>query len=74
LLIANLPYGERIGSGKIHELYRSAGKIIADRFSQWRIALLVPTDSPIHLLKLKVTREYSLANGTLPVKLLVVDR
>jgi len=74
LLIANLPYGERIGSGKIHELYRSAGKVIADRFSRWRIALLVPAEAPIHLLKLKITREYSLANGTLPVKLLVVDR
>ena len=74
LLIANLPYGERIGSGKIQELYRSVGKIIAERFSRWRIALLVPAEAPIHLLKLKVTKEYSLSNGSLPVKLLVVDR
>ncbi len=74
LLIANLPYGERIGSGKIHELYRAVGKVIAERFSRWRIALLVPAEAPLHLLKLKTTHEYALANGTLPVKLLVVDR
>lgn len=74
LLVANLPYGERIGRGGIHDLYRSVGQVIAERFSRWRIALLVPAEAPIQLLKLKVTREYALSNGMLPVKLLVVHR
>lgn len=74
LLVANLPYGERIGRGTIHELYRSIGQVMKERFSRWRIALLVPADAPIHLLRLRVTREYSLMNGMLQVRLLVVDR
>lgn len=74
LLVANLPYGERIGKGFIDELYRSVGHVIAHRFSRWRIALLVPENAPIKQLRLNVTREYSLTNGSLPVRLLVVER
>jgi putative N6-adenine-specific DNA methylase len=72
LLIANLPYGERIGSGIIDQLYREVGQVIKQRFSKWRVALLVPSTAPIHLLALKPTKEISLLNGSLPVKLLLL--
>jgi len=71
LLIANLPYGERIGAGGIEKLYRDAGKVISERFPKWRIALLVPEDAPVHLLGLKSPKTVSLLNGSLPVKLLL---
>ncbi len=72
LLVANLPYGERIGVGAINALYRDVGSVIKERFSNWRIALLVPNDAPIHLLTLKTRQEVTLMNGALAVKLLLV--
>lgn len=71
LLVANLPYGERLGSGMIQSLYKEMGETLEQRFSNWRIALLVPEKSPIHLLKLKFSAMISLRNGALPVKLLL---
>jgi 23S rRNA G2445 N2-methylase RlmL len=71
LLVANLPYGERIGAGAVSTLYRDVGAVIKQRFSKWRIALLVPIDAPIHLLALETREEFALMNGALPVKLLV---
>jgi putative N6-adenine-specific DNA methylase len=71
LLVANLPYGERMGAGAINALYRDVGSVIKERFSHWRIALLVPSDAPIRLLRLKTHEEFALMNGALPVKLLV---
>jgi 23S rRNA G2445 N2-methylase RlmL len=71
LLIANLPYGERIGAGAINALYRDVGAVLKERFSKWRIALLVPSDAPSHLLSLKAQKELALANGALSVKLLI---
>lgn len=73
LLVANLPYGERIGAGVINTLYREIGQVIQSRFSNWRIALLVPADAPIHLLTLKAHQEVPLMNGALPVKLLLTS-
>lgn len=71
LLIANLPYGERIGAGAVSTLYREVGAVIKQRFSGWRIALLVPAEAPQHLLALNIKQEVSLINGALPVRLLI---
>jgi len=74
LLVANLPYGERIGAGVINALYRDMGNLIKQRFANWRIALLAPNDAPIHLLTLNTDKEIALMNGALPVKLLLANR
>lgn len=74
LLVANLPYGERLGAGVIDALYRDVGRVIEQRFSGWRIALLVPSAAPIHLLALKPSKTIALMNGALPVKLLLAHR
>ncbi len=71
LLIANLPYGERIGGSGISALFKDIGRVIHERFSAWRIALLVPADAPVHLLSLKANKEIALLNGALPIKLLL---
>lgn len=69
LLIANLPYGERIGAGEA--LYADVGRVIRTRFPSWRFALLVPEEAPRGALRLHVAREVALKNGALPVRLLM---
>ncbi len=71
LLIANLPYGERIGRSEVERLYTEVGRMISDRYRKWRVALLVPSGAPVALLKLRSAKVFSLKNGALPVKLLV---
>jgi len=71
LLIANLPYGERIKPAAIETLYRDVGKTIHQRFSGWRYALLVPQEAPIHLFGLPEEKYVHLMNGALPVRLLI---
>jgi putative N6-adenine-specific DNA methylase len=71
LLVANLPYGERIGAGELQKLYREMGDVIRQRFAQWRIALLVPKAAPIEPFSLQSPRVFPLMNGALPVKLLL---
>jgi 23S rRNA (guanine2445-N2)-methyltransferase len=70
LLITNLPYGERLG-GAVDSLYRDVGRVLKERFTGWRVALLAPSHSPIPLLGIKAKKEISLMNGALPVKLLI---
>jgi putative N6-adenine-specific DNA methylase len=73
LLVANLPYGERMGAGAIQTLYREIGEVIQQRFAKWRIALLAPTSAPTHLLALKTERVVPLMNGAIPVTLLLAN-
>lgn len=70
LVVANLPYGERIG-GSVESLYRGVGRTLKERFSGWRAALLVPSAAPASLFGLRTENEIALMNGALPVKLLL---
>jgi putative N6-adenine-specific DNA methylase len=71
LLIANLPYGERINASD--GLYRDVGHALRERFSAWRAALLIPAAAPRGALGLERRRELELMNGALEVRLLLVD-
>jgi 23S rRNA G2445 N2-methylase RlmL len=71
LLIANLPYGERIGRGPISSLYRDVGLTLRKRFAAWRMALLVPAAAPRDALGIEPDREVDLMNGALEVRLLL---
>lgn len=71
LLIANLPYGERIGGGTLSALYRDVGETLRKSFPGWRVALLVPRNAPVELLGLKNPKAIELMNGALPVWLLL---
>lgn len=73
LLVMNLPYGERIGVGTINRLYKEVGQAIKKNFSKWKVALLLPTRAPSHLLEFKHTRKYILKNGAIDVKLLIKE-
>jgi putative N6-adenine-specific DNA methylase len=71
LLVTNLPYGERIHRGEIPALYRDVGRTLRERFSAWRLALLVPNEIPTSALGLSPEREVALKNGALDVRLLL---
>ncbi len=71
LLVANLPYGERIGRDHLRELYRDVGRALRGPYAGWRAALLVPSDGPIDALALRRCSEIPLTNGALDVRLLV---
>lgn len=73
LLVANLPYGERLSRGALPGLYADVGHTLRTRFAAWRLALLLPADSPRGALGLKGAREVPLMNGALEVRLLLVE-
>jgi putative N6-adenine-specific DNA methylase len=73
LLVANLPYGERIGKGELQGLYRDVGRVLRERFSGWRSALLVPGLAPRDAFGLTPRSEIPLMNGALEVRLMLVD-
>ena len=73
LLVANLPYGERIGRGQFEALYQEVGNMLRGRFCDWRAALLVPAAAPGEAVGLEPRREIALMNGALDVRLLLFD-
>jgi putative N6-adenine-specific DNA methylase len=73
LLVANLPYGQRIGRGELERSYASVGRVIRERYAGWRVALLVPADGPTDALGLRGARQVELMNGALPVRLVIRD-
>jgi putative N6-adenine-specific DNA methylase len=76
LIVANLPYGERIeGSDleKLTNLYKEIGNTLKRNFSGWRAALLVAENSPHKLIGLKPSRKIPILNGMIPCKLLIFD-
>ena len=69
LVVANLPYGERIDANAA--LYRDVGRTLREKFSAWRAALLVPAAAPAQALSLVPQSEVALKNGALDVRLLL---
>ena len=67
LLVANLPYGERIGALPLREV----GRTLRGKFAAWRAALLLPAAAPAKELGLAPEREIALKNGALDVRLLL---
>jgi 23S rRNA G2445 N2-methylase RlmL len=73
LVVANVPYGERIGRGQQTQMYQMVAQVLRTRFAGWRSALLVPAEVPRGPLSMPGTRELPLMNGALPVRLLLTD-
>lgn len=71
LLVANLPYGRRVGSEpELWPLFRDFGRAL-HRLAGWRVALLVSEGSPVEALELDLGRRLRLENGGLPCALLL---
>ncbi len=74
LVVANPPYGKRVGEGgELPELYRALGATIRRAFGGWRVALLVPDEAGlIRALGLPEARSLAVRNGGLRCRLLLL--
>ena len=75
VLIANLPYGERLDveGESLEEFYRKIGDHLKQNFSSWQAYLFVNEQSPWKQMGLKPSRKIPLLNGSIKTKLLVYD-
>lgn len=73
LIVANLPYGERIGRGQLEGLCGDVGALLRDRFASWRSALLVPAEAPRNAFGMAPAKQIPLMNGALEVRLDLFD-
>ena len=74
LVIANPPYGERLGQrAALVPLYRAFGERLRRGFEGWRAALIVSDDELGHALGLRADKRYVLYNGAIECHLLVFD-
>ena len=75
ILIANLPYGERLekGSPDLLSLYKDIGDLLKKRFKGWTAALLAAEDAPYKFIGLKPSRKIPLLNGSISCRLLIFE-
>jgi len=72
LLIANPPYGKRLGRARdARALYIALGERLRASWRGFRVALLVPREIAPAQLGLQQARSFALSNGGIAVKLLV---
>lgn len=65
LFAVNPPYGERIGSDSLVDLYQEIGRTLHDRFQGWRACVLTSEDELSHSVGLRASRTNTLYNGTI---------
>jgi 23S rRNA (guanine2445-N2)-methyltransferase / 23S rRNA (guanine2069-N7)-methyltransferase len=74
LVVANPPYGERLGSEpEIIKLYSLLGANFKQHFGGWKAGIFTGRPDLGPRMGLRAAKTYSLFNGDLPCKLLVFD-
>src|SRR6202789_1541384 len=74
LVVANPPYGERIGADSgLPELYAELGRLMRDRFRGWQAAILTGNPSLARNLGIYAKRTHRFFNGTIECRLLRFD-
>jgi 23S rRNA (guanine2445-N2)-methyltransferase / 23S rRNA (guanine2069-N7)-methyltransferase len=74
LIVANPPYGERIGAESgLPELYSELGAVLRDRFQGWRAAILTGNPPLARNLGIYAKRSHRVFNGTIECRLLRFD-
>ncbi|HVZ85727.1 MAG TPA: methyltransferase, partial [Polyangia bacterium] len=74
LVIANPPYGRRLGDPRSAQLaYRDLGRVLRAHFRGWRAAIVIPRAlaGATSALRLETTARHRLRNGGLPIELAV---
>ncbi len=70
LVVANPPYGERLGeTEELKALYTALGSMFRQHFQGWRAAILTGHPELAFKLGIRAQRQYALFNGTIPCKL-----
>ena len=62
LIVCNPPYGDRV-KGDVRGLYGELGRLFAERFPGWRLAVLVPDQGCENALGLTVARRLKIKHG-----------
>lgn len=74
LLVANPPYGVRVGETKpLRDLFARLGQVARERCDGWRVALLSADRALDAQVKLPFTEVLATRNGGIAVRLVVVD-
>jgi len=74
LVIANPPYGERLGElSSLKSLYKRLGESLKENFVNWNAAILTSNQELGHALGLRAQKIYNFYNGALPCKLLYFE-
>ncbi len=74
LVVANPPYGERIGAESgLPELYSELGALLRDRFQGWQAAILTGNPPLARNLGVYAKRTHRVFNGTIECRLLRFD-
>jgi 23S rRNA (guanine2445-N2)-methyltransferase / 23S rRNA (guanine2069-N7)-methyltransferase len=74
LIVANPPYGERIGAESgLPELYSELGAVLRDRFQGWQAAILTGNPPLARNLGVYAKRTHRVFNGTIECRLLRFD-
>jgi 23S rRNA (guanine2445-N2)-methyltransferase / 23S rRNA (guanine2069-N7)-methyltransferase len=72
LVVANPPYGERLGAGvALDGLYRQLGTVLRERFPHWHVALFTGNPGMARALRLRPARSFELYNGALACRLVL---
>ena len=74
LVVANPPYGERIGAESgLPELYSELGRVLRERFRGWQAAILTGNPPLARNLGIYAKRTHRVFNGTIECRLLRFD-
>ena len=74
LVVANPPYGERIGAEQgLSELYTQLGSVLRERFKGWKAAILTGNPPMARHLGIYAKRSHRVFNGTIECRLLRFD-
>ncbi|MHB9004779.1 MAG: bifunctional 23S rRNA (guanine(2069)-N(7))-methyltransferase RlmK/23S rRNA (guanine(2445)-N(2))-methyltransferase RlmL, partial [Coriobacteriia bacterium] len=74
LVVANPPYGERIGSeSDLSGLYASFGARIRQHFAGWRVAMIASDDALLAATGLALTERHEVYNGRIPASVDLFD-
>ena len=72
LVVANPPYGQRLGQ-RVRGVYVRFGQVLRARFGGWRVAFLAPNDRLAAATHTDAVRLTSFRNGGLSVGLFVIE-
>ncbi|MCC5883476.1 MAG: bifunctional 23S rRNA (guanine(2069)-N(7))-methyltransferase RlmK/23S rRNA (guanine(2445)-N(2))-methyltransferase RlmL [Halomonas sp.] len=74
LIVTNPPYGERLGElPELVTLYRDLGEGVRRAFPGWRLAVFTANPDLGHRIGVRADKQYSLKNGPLEARLLLMD-
>jgi putative N6-adenine-specific DNA methylase len=75
LLIANLPYGKRLGeTDTVRNVYAQFGKVVREKCPDWRVGLLAGSPALAQQTRLALGEPLWIENGGLKVPFVISDR